>query len=87
MTHRLEVWRNTSGNYIVHHQGLQACIVHKNVPDAKAYAQLFAAAPELLDALERVMQTNAVQDDDHNKGCGTVYDDARDAIRKAKGEE
>lgn len=41
----------------------------------------------LIDALERVLRTDAVENDDKNRGEGTVYDDARAAIATVRGTE
>lgn len=50
-----------------------------------ANASLIAAAPELLDALRRLLATiNPGNADSHSKDCGCVIHEARAAIAKAE---
>jgi hypothetical protein len=51
-----------------------------------ANSRLIAAAPELLAALERVMACPAMNEKMASPETLKAYDDARDAIAKARGE-
>ena len=52
----------------------------------RANARLIAAAPELLEALKKMLQSDAVTSD-WVKGEGSIYDDAEQAIAKAEEEK
>lgn len=54
--------------------------------DSKANATLIAAAPDLLAALERLLNAEALVDDEYYAEIEAAEEQARAAIAKAKGE-
>ena len=52
-----------------------------------ALAQLFAAAPDLLEVLEELLSMCQRQEDFHDDGDGCMFERASAAIAKARGEK
>lgn len=62
---------------------LRVCFLTSNGPTEER-ARLIAAAPDLLEALRRLLATTAHNNDDkHEDGCRCVIHEARAAIAKA----
>lgn len=57
-------------------------------PGLLSYAQLFTAAPEMLEALEAIISADleSVPNGVWRRAVGKLHDEARAAIRKARGE-
>ena len=78
--HKQKKWKSYYADClsIVDEYGLSIAEVSNSVyiPDPRANAQLIASAPELLSALEYVLEN-------HHEGDGEFHDLVRDAIDKA----
>ncbi|UOF77775.1 hypothetical protein [Caudoviricetes sp.] len=79
-------WYVTEPNRVEHSEFGMICTTRGDGFDAPANARLIAAAPELLDALVRLVNSPMVFNDDLDEESNGAFLNAVAAISKARGE-